>query len=374
VSIIGSFRQHYDEVTRAAAAFTSAGIEVLSPKISRIMNPGSKYVRFESDPPSSSDQDIQATTFERLFASNLIYVVAPNGYVGPTTSFELGRCLERDIPIYFSEQPADLAVALPSTAVLDPASLIKRLTSKHPRRPRVKPNLSADLVVLTLREGLLHVLMVGRGTEPFRGMLALPGGFLRPGESLEDTAHRELEEETGLVGSALPLRQLATYSEPDRDPRGRVVTTAFLAVASDLPEPTAGSDARNADWVEVETSLRDRLAFGHARILDDAVAQAGALLENTPIALDFCNKHFKLSDLRRVYEAIWGVPLDPRSFARKVDNVQGGFVEPIGKKQKIANGRPAQLYRRGKAKRLTPPILPPRSRQSAKRNPPGTGT
>jgi 8-oxo-dGTP diphosphatase len=134
---------------------------------------------------------------------------------------------------------------------------------------------------------------------------------------------------------------------------------AFLAVASNLPQPTAGSDARSADWVEVEPTLQDRLAFDHAQILDDAVARARGLLEYTPIALGFCNELFTLTELRRVCEAIWGIELDTRSFNRKVVNILEDFVEPSGVKRRAGTGRPAELYRRGSAKRLIPPILPP---------------
>jgi len=365
ISLIGSFRQHYAHVVRAAEIFSAAGMEIRSPAMSRIMNPGDKYARFESDPLTSSDQLIQAETFEKLFSSDLVYVVAPQGYVGPTTNLELGRLLERGIPIYFSEPPLDLPVAISHGSVLDPQSLIERLFINPPRRPRIRPNLTSDLVILTIRSWQLNVLLVRRGTKPFRGMLALPGGFVRPGESLEDTAHRELVEETGLIGSTLPLRQLATYSTPNRDPRGRVVTTAFLAVAPELPEPTAGTDAHSADWVEVEPTLQDRLAFDHARVLDDALVRARGLLEHTPIALDFCQELFTLTELRSVYETIWGVKLDARSFNRKVVNVLDGFVDPAGIKQRHGTGRPAELYRRGGAERLSPPILPPTMRQSS---------
>lgn len=370
ISLIGSFRQHYADVMRAAEVFLTAGMEIRSPAMSRIVNPGDNYVRFESDPPTSSDYHIQAETFERIFSSDLVYVVAPQGYVGPTTNLELGRLWERDIPTYFSEPPVDLPVTIPADSVLDPQSLVERLSIKRPHRPRIRPNVAVDLVILTIRMERLNVLLVRRGREPFRGMIALPGGFARPDESLEDTADRELAEETGLVGSRLQLRQLATYSTPNRDPRGRVVTTAFLAVASDLPEPTAGTDARSADWVEAEPTLQNRLAFDHARILDDALIRARGLLEHTPIALDFCQELFTLTELRRVYETIWGLELDARSFNRKVVNGLDGFVEPAGIKQRPGTGRPAELYRRGGAERLSPPILPPTMRRaSATREP-----
>ncbi|WP_406326535.1 NUDIX hydrolase [Streptomyces sp. NBC_00203] len=222
-------------------------------------------------------------------------------------------------------------------------------------RPRVDAKVTADLVVLTVREALLKVLLVERGKEPYLGKRALPGGFLRPGEDLEATAHRELAEETGLDGTRLPLQQLHTYSRPGRDPRGRVITTAFLAIAPNLPAPTASSDARSASWVTVEDSLLDELAFDHRTILTDALERARSLLEHTTLATAFCAATFTISDLQKVYEIVWDIPVDPRNFRRKVMNVSG-FVEDTGHKRH-SNGRPAILYRPGPAQVLHPAML-----------------
>jgi 8-oxo-dGTP diphosphatase len=111
-------------------------------------------------------------------------------------------------------------------------------------RDRLLLYLAVDLAILTVREDLLHVLVIERANEPYRDRIALPGGFLRADENLRDAAERELCEETSLDGSALHLEQLATYGAPDRDPRGRVVSVAYLALAPDLPIPTAGSPRR----------------------------------------------------------------------------------------------------------------------------------
>src|ERR1700733_9905090 len=121
-------------------------------------------------------------------------------------------------------------------------------------------NLAVDIAVLTVREDLLHVLVIERGNAPYRGQPALPGGFLRAGEDLREAAERELTEETGLDGAALHLEQLAAYGAPDRDPRGRVVSVAYLAIAPDLPIPVAGSDARAAAWAPL-AEVRGKLAF-----------------------------------------------------------------------------------------------------------------
>jgi 8-oxo-dGTP diphosphatase len=224
-------------------------------------------------------------------------------------------------------------------------------------RARQTVTLTADLVILTIRDGVLSVLLVERGNEPFRGRLALPGGFLRGDESLEDTSARELAEETGLDAGALPLQQVGVYSAPDRDPRRpRVVTCAYLAIAPDLPVPVAGSDVRAARWVPVAEATEQKLAFDHDRILADAVELARTLLQFSTIATAFCGPEFTIGDLREVYETVWGVELDKPNFHRKVTDADG-FVVPTGGKRPSPNGRPAALYRAGGATELVPPMM-----------------
>jgi 8-oxo-dGTP diphosphatase len=216
-------------------------------------------------------------------------------------------------------------------------------------------NLAVDLAILTVREDLLQVLVIERANVPYRGKDALPGGFLRAGEGLREAAIRELAEETGLDGSTLHLEQLATYGDPDRDPRGRVVSVAYLAIAPDLPVPAAGSDARSARWAPVQ-KVRGALAFDHTEILDDAVERARSRLEYTTLATAFCGDVFTIGDLRNVYEVVWGAPLDPRNFSRKVTHTEG-FIVPTGARRLPETGRPAALYRRGPATALIPPLL-----------------
>lgn len=223
--------------------------------------------------------------------------------------------------------------------------------------------ITADLVILTIRKGMLQVVLVKRGTEPFLGRLALPGGLLRHGESVEQAASRELREETGLDGDALPLEQVGVYSSPDRDPRGRVVTCAFLAIAPNLPipEPEEDSDASEASWVPVSEVIEDEdaLAFDHIAILRDAVRQARIKLQYTTIATAFCGEEFTIGDLRAVYEAVWGVELDRANFHRKVKGARE-FIVPIGRTRTNVTGklgRPAELYRAGECKELASPIL-----------------
>ncbi|MFD4671821.1 NUDIX domain-containing protein [Lentzea sp. NPDC058450] len=235
------------------------------------------------------------------------------------------------------------------------------------RRERITVLVAADLVVLTIRDGRLQVLVVVRGTEPYKGMKALPGGFLRPDESAEDAAQRELAEETGLDPCSLPLRQLRTYSRLGRDPRGRVVSVVFLAVAPELPMPetAAGNDAAASLWAPVDATTSASLAFDHAEILADAVAQAGEMISFTTLAAKFCAETFTMKELRQVFEAIWGVELDPANFLRAVTNKKNDFVVPAGGQHKYARaGRPATLYRMGQAELLDQPIRRPLRRDA----------
>lgn len=218
-------------------------------------------------------------------------------------------------------------------------------------------SVTVDVVCLTIRDGVFSVLLVERGVEPFRGKPALPGGFVGIDEDLDAAARRELREETAV---RLPKRfeQLATYGKPGRDPRGRTVSVAFLAVAPQLPEAVGGSDAAGAGWYDVEplASPRSRrLAFDHGRILRDAVERARGKLEYSDLALDFCPPEFTIAELRAVYETVWGVELDPANFHRKVTNAEG-FVEETGAMSRGRAGRPAALYRRGGATRIHPPL------------------
>lgn len=225
---------------------------------------------------------------------------------------------------------------------------------------RLNAAVTADLVVLTVRDDDLSVLVVRRGVTPYRGRWALPGGFVHDDEDLLDAAERELGEETGLDSVRAHLEQLATYGSPRRDPRGRVVTVAHLALMPRLATPIAGSDAADASWVQVSELLEDqrRLAFDHHRILADGIERARAKLEYSPLGTAFCGDEFTIAELRRVYEAVWGTGLDPRNFHRKVTGTPG-FVVETGSTTTRDGGRPAQLYRSGDATLLHPAMLRP---------------
>jgi 8-oxo-dGTP diphosphatase len=145
----------------------------------------------------------------------------------------------------------------------------------------------------------------------------------------------------------------------------RVVSVAHLVLAPDLPSPTAGGDAGGAQWMPVGRLLEgqdgapaERLAFDHARILADGVERARSKIEYSSLATAFCPSEFTVGELRRVYEAVWGVTLDPRNFHRKVTGTPG-FLVPVGGTTTRQGGRPAQLFRAGGATLLNPPMLRP---------------
>lgn len=224
---------------------------------------------------------------------------------------------------------------------------------------------TVDLAIFTLRGGRFCTLLVKRGGFPFRAWWALPGGHVRHGiESADDAARRELAEETGIDAAAADahLEQLGTYSAPARDPRIRaglhVVSIAYVALAPDLPEPRAGTDAAAARWVPVAELDELRLAFDHAAILTDAVERVRAKLEYTTLATAFVREPFSLSDLRNVYAAVWGDAPDLANFRRKVlatpDFVRS--AERAASAPSAAGGRPPELYRRGAARLINPPL------------------
>ncbi|MFF2061044.1 NUDIX domain-containing protein [Streptomyces sp. NPDC058200] len=217
---------------------------------------------------------------------------------------------------------------------------------------------TVDLTIFTVRDDQLMVLLVERGVEPFLGRPALPGGYVQKDETLREGALRELLEEAGIDGGRLHLEQLGAYGAPRRDPRGRVVTIAYLALGPDLPAPVGGTDAERAYWSPVSQLVcgAKELAFDHADILSDALEEVRRKLEYTAVATAFCGESFTLSELRTVYEVIWGQGLDPSNFRRKVIKTIG-FVQPTGEQRFPPTGRPAALYHRGNAWLLSPPLL-----------------
>ena len=224
---------------------------------------------------------------------------------------------------------------------------------------------TVDIVILTMSDGRPHVLLVRRGVAPFEGMWAIPGGFKRPTETLDEAAKRELAEETGVDGARL-LSQFGAYGDPGRDPRMNVVTVAYLAVLRDVGAVVAGSDAAAAALIPVSDALNGvvELAFDHARILRDAVDRARVDLDHTGMATAFVGPTFTIAELRAVYEGIWGVHLDGANFRRTVVAAIG-WVIPTGRRARpgSSGGKPPELYRAGRMWKLGGPIRQPNERR-----------
>ncbi len=220
---------------------------------------------------------------------------------------------------------------------------------------------TVDLAVFTIRDDTLSVLLVRRGSDPYAGSWALPGGFVEVDEDAATAARRELAEETGVAEFGGHLEQLATYSDPRRDPRQRVVSIAHLAFAPDIPDPTVGSDAAEARWWAVDELVGDdgpALAFDHGVILADALERVRSKLEYTTLATQFVEEPFTLGQLRRVYAAVWGTAPGLDTFRRKVLSTNG-FVVAVEPEDPAAAEQGALLFRRGAAMALQPPLMRP---------------
>jgi 8-oxo-dGTP diphosphatase len=139
-------------------------------------------------------------------------------------------------------------------------------TYEYPR-----PAVTADAVIFRLEEDeTLEILLIERKNQPFQGLWALPGGFIDEQETLEQCVAREVQEETGLSG--IVFYQLESFSEPDRDPRGRTITVAFWGFCQENCEINAGSDALNARWFDL--NHMPQLAFDHEKIVKKALKRA----------------------------------------------------------------------------------------------------
>lgn len=218
--------------------------------------------------------------------------------------------------------------------------------------------LTADLCIFTIIKGELSILLILRGGHPEKGKWALPGGFVNVDESVDQTAARELKEETGLAFEDGYLEQLKTYAYPGRDPRGYVTSVAYVTLAPKISVPKAGDDAAEAQFFPVKELNSLTLAFDHANIIEDGLERVRAKIEYAPIAPLFIpDETFTISELRKVYETVWGVSLNRSNFRRKVQAVPD-FLIPIDRKR-VSNfdgGRPGDLYRIGSAQFIYPPL------------------
>ncbi len=232
---------------------------------------------------------------------------------------------------------------------------------------------TVDVVTFTIVDDLLQILLIKRGQRPYIGDWALPGGFVRPEENLEEAAQRELHEEAAVNAEPRYLEQLGTYGTPDRDPRMRIVTVAYWAILADLPPPKGGGDAVDAQLFPVVKVEHDALplAFDHIKIIKDSVERIRSKLEYTTLAAKFCPPQYTISHLRQVYEAVWNARVDPPNFHRKVTSTPD-YLLPTGHQTdpNARGGRPAMMYSTGTAQYLSPPIPRTPDRTKPKYRPP----
>ncbi|PIU29667.1 NUDIX hydrolase [Candidatus Woesearchaeota archaeon CG07_land_8_20_14_0_80_44_23] len=198
---------------------------------------------------------------------------------------------------------------------------------------------TVDMVLFTIQNKELHVLLIRRALNPFRGLWALPGGFLRPEEELETAAKRELYEETGVKNAF--LAQLYTKGDIGRDPRGRVITVIYYSLMDSAKvELRASTDAAEVSWFSVKNL--PKLAFDHERIIRDSAERIRNKIEYTNIAFQLLPQKFTLSELQSVYETILDRTLDKRNFRKKVNEINA--LKKLTETKMQGIHRPARLY------------------------------
>lgn len=203
-----------------------------------------------------------------------------------------------------------------------------------------RPAVTADCVVFGLDDDDLKVLLIQRDLEPFEGYWALPGGFAVVGESIEETARRELREETGLKG--VFLEQLYTFSDPRRDPREHVVTVAHVALVNLFEHKVkASTDARSAAWFELDDI--PELAFDHEQILRTAYERLQGKIRYQPIGFELLPGKFTLRQLQQMYEKILDRKLDKRNFRKKILKME--ILIELDEIETDVAHRAARLYR-----------------------------
>ena len=222
----------------------------------------------------------------------------------------------------------------------------------HAANERARPealrlSVAVDIVLFTIHMGALNLLLIRRAADPYQGAWALPGGFVGLDENLEEAAVRELEEETGIRD--VYLEQLYTFGCPDRDPRSRVISVAYYALAPlGRCRLHAASDADDARWFGC--GRLPSLAFDHRRIVRAAKQRLAAKLEYSTIAFQFMPEQFTLSELQRVHEIILGRPLDKRNFRRRILSLN--LLCDTGDSTSKGAARPARLYARREPDRV----------------------
>lgn len=202
-----------------------------------------------------------------------------------------------------------------------------------------RPMVTVDTVIFTIQGDDLKVLLVKRGVDPFKGSWAIPGGFVQLDESLEDAARRELYEETNVRD--LYLEQLYTFGNPQRDPRGRVISVSYFAlISSQHRELVARTDSTDVAWFNVYKL--PELSFDHADIIEYALTRLRYKLDYTSVGFQLLPPKFTLTELQQVYEVILRKKLDKRNFRKKILSL--GILTPLEETKMEGPHRPAKLY------------------------------
>lgn len=199
------------------------------------------------------------------------------------------------------------------------------------------PSVTTDCVIFGFDGVKLKVLLIERGLEPFRGRWAFPGGFLKMDEAAEQGALRELEEETGLTGAY--IKQFHTFTDPERDPRERVITIAYYALVR-IRDVKGGDDAARAQWFDLDEI--PALAFDHDRILRMAMQELRRQIHFEPIGFELLPEKFTMSALQHLYEAILDVKFDRRNFSKKM--LHFGLLDQLEERAKVSQARESILY------------------------------
>lgn len=202
-----------------------------------------------------------------------------------------------------------------------------------------RPSVAVDTIIFTVDGKDLKVLLIKRKIEPFKGMWAIPGGFVRTGETLEQAARRELYEETNVSTSY--LEQLYTFGDPGRDPRAWVVTVAYFAlISAEKLEIKADTDADDVDWFSMYNL--PSLAFDHEKILKYSLERLRNKLSYTTIGFQLLPPKFTLTELQKVYEIILSKPIDKRNFRKKI--LSENMLIELEETKMDGVHRPARLY------------------------------
>ena len=230
----------------------------------------------------------------------------------------------------------------------------KQFLEKYRPKDYPRPSVAVDLVIFTIIDAQLRVLVVKRQEHPFKGDWALPGGFVRVGESSKDqgedldvAARRELQEETGLEPDRVHIEQLFTFGRANRDPRMRVISVAYFAlVRPDLaPFVRAGGDVSHAEWLPVDQLKKTELGFDHREVIDTALTRVRGKLEYSGIAFDLVPLTFTIPELRHVYSIVLDKEMDPGNFRRKFNRMLEDELIEQAPGKRITASKPATVYR-----------------------------